>query len=154
MDLAGRRRDPFFAWDTVTEAEPERTRNMLAALPACSEIEACTACRDISNPGVLGTVAMMMEASGAGAWIDIGRLPVPDGIALDWWLSAYPSFGFVLAVGEERLDDLLEVLGSHGVNGSVIGRVVPGSRVEASLDGATGLLLDWRATPVTGLQKA
>jgi selenophosphate synthetase-related protein len=151
LDLEGARRDPFFAWDTVTSAEPGRTASMLSALPECARRELCTACRDISNPGILGTTTMMLEASGAGARLRIDAIPVPEGVDLEWWLKAYPSFGFVFAASPERSDDLLQVLGSRGIASSVIGEVTEGSILEVSWKAERGLFLDWRATPVTGL---
>jgi len=56
-------------------------------------------CKDISNPGVIGTLAMLFEASGVGGTVDLGLLPRPQMDLADW-LKAYPGFGFVMTARE------------------------------------------------------
>ena len=151
LDLAGRAHEVFHAWDTVTGAEGDRTVSRLEALAELGERGLCSACRDISNPGLLGTLAMMLEASGAGARVNLDRLPVPVGVDLCWWLKTYPSFGFLLAVPEENFEAAAGVLKGAGVEGEEIGVVTGGSAVEVELDGESGLFLDLGETGVTGL---
>lgn len=151
VDLDGRAREPFHAWDTVTGAEPSGTAAKLEALVQVAETGSACACRDISNAGVLGTLAMMMEASGAGAEVDLGGLSVPPGIDLGWWLGAYPSCGFLLAVPPGDPHRVAELFASRGVSCSRLGRVVDGSRVAVSLAGESAEFIDWRVTPVTGI---
>jgi len=150
LDLHGEPHHPFHAWDTVTSADPARTRSRLEALVHVAEDGLASACRDISNAGLLGTLAMMLEASGAGAQVDIGAIPVPRNVDLEWWLLAYPSFGFLLAASADNTDELVELLGSRGIDAAVIGDVRDGSRIEAAWKEDSGLFLDWRQQPVTG----
>ncbi len=151
VDLDGRARERFHAWDTVTRAEPSRTGAKLEALVRVSEIGGARACRDISNAGILGTLAMMMEASGTGAHVDLEGLPVPEGIDLGWWLGAYPSCGFLLAVPPGDPHRVAELFASCGVACGKLGRVVAGSRLTVSLAGESAEFIDWRVTPVTGM---
>ena len=37
-----------------------------------------TAGKDISNPGIIGTLGMLLEVSGKGADIDLTQIPKPD----------------------------------------------------------------------------
>ena len=151
VDLDGRMHPRFFAWDTVTGGGSDEALRKLEALPELARGGLCSACRDISNPGVLGTAAMMLEASGAGADIALDRVPMPPRVELSWWLKAYPSFGFLLAVPPSNATAVCEVLADAGVRWADIGEVTEGSRITASLGGKTGGFLDWREEPVTGL---
>jgi len=151
LDLNGRRHPLFFAWDTVTVAPDDDTLGKLEALPELARRGLCSACRDISNPGVLGTAAMMMEASGAGADIVLDRMPVPPGAELSWWLKAYPSFGFLLSADPSECDEVIDVFRSVRVRCESIGTVTDGSRITVRLGEESGVFLDWRKEPVTGL---
>ncbi len=151
IDLDGKAHPPFHAWDTVTGADGERTLEKLDLLVELAGRGLCSACRDISNPGVLGTLAMMLEASGAGALVDIGKLPVPSGVELGWWLEAYPSYGFVLAVPRANGAEVAGLFESNGVAWADLGEVTEGSALLVSMGGATATFLDWRSTPITGL---
>ena len=151
LDLAGRPHPEFFAWDTVTRADGARTLGMLGALVEIAERGLCGACRDISNPGLLGTVAMMMEASGAGARVDLDGLSVPAGVELAWWLKAYPSFGFVLSVPPGNLEAAAGVLCRAGITSAEIGEVTGGGAIVVTMEGESGLYLDLREKGVTNL---
>ena len=151
LDLEGRAHQQFHAWDTVRGAESARTLSRLSSLVQIAGRELASACRDISNPGILGTAAMMLEASGAGALIDIDMLPLPRGVDLEWWLKAYPSFGFLLAVERRNIDELSAIFDEHGVEHPIIGEVREGSEIQVAYNGETLPFIDWRATPVTGL---
>ena len=52
--------------------------------------------------GVLGTALMLLECSNVGATIDIGAIPIPPDVPILRWLSAFPSYGFLLSVRPEH----------------------------------------------------
>ena len=64
----------------------------------------CHAARDISMPGVAGSLLQMIEGAGRGATLDLDALPRPDGAPLERWLLTFPSFGFLLAAPPEHAD--------------------------------------------------
>ena len=47
--------------------------------------------------GLVGTLGMLAEASGAGADLDITAVPAPDGVTLADWLACFPGFAVVAA---------------------------------------------------------
>ena len=51
---------------------------------------------DLVRPEVVG------EGARAGATLDVGALPRPDGAPLERWLLTFPSFGFLLAALTDR----------------------------------------------------
>jgi uncharacterized protein len=85
------------AFNAATTLAPERLRAQLALLPELSEAGLVGAGKDISNAGVCGTLAMLLESSGRGARLDLARLPAPDQVDPLRWLTAFPSFGFLLS---------------------------------------------------------
>ena len=147
----GRRYGRLHIWDTVTSADGARTRAMLEPLPMIAERRICTACRDVSSAGLVGTVAMMMEASGTGAEISLDDLAVPVGVGPEWWLKAYPSYGFILSVPDENLDAVTGAFENVGATYAVIGEVTGGSSVMLRLGDEADVFLDWKSEPVTGL---
>ncbi|MBK5092756.1 MAG: hypothetical protein JJE48_04480 [Actinobacteria bacterium] len=150
-DLEGRRHPDFYAWDTVTGADGSRTVRKLEALCELAEREICSACRDISNPGLLGTLAMMLESAGVGVRVSVEDIPVPESVELEWWLKAYPSYGFLLSVPPESVQSVFAVLDEAGVGRARIGEVEEGSEIKVQLGDESALFLDWNKDPVTGL---
>lgn len=56
------------------------------------------AARDVSMPGVAGSLLQFCEsAGGLGCALDLDALPVPPGVPLGEWLLCFPSYGFLLA---------------------------------------------------------
>lgn len=84
------------AFNAATTLAPEQLRAQLALLPELSEAGLLRAGKDISNAGVCGTLAMLLESSGYGARLDLARLPAPERVDALRWLTAFPSFGFLL----------------------------------------------------------
>ena len=64
----------------------------------------CHAARDVSMPGIAGSLLQMIEGAGCGATLDLDRLPRPDGAPLERWLLTFPSFGFLLAAKPEHAE--------------------------------------------------
>lgn len=77
-----------------------RARDDLDLLPAAAEAGEAWAARDVSMPGVAGSLLQLCEsAGGLGCSLDLDRLPVPPGLTLERWIVTFPSYGFLL-VGE------------------------------------------------------
>jgi putative N-acetyltransferase (TIGR04045 family) len=55
------------------------------------------AAKDASMAGIVGTVAMLAEASGCGAELEVARLPRPADAVMADWLTCFPGFAVVLA---------------------------------------------------------
>lgn len=143
MDLDGRFTPGVpYSWDTTSRKGPEevqgRLRTMHEAAPAL------TAGKDISNPGCLGTLGMLLEASSKGAEVDVGRIPRPEGEDLLQWLLAYQGCGFVVTCPAKRAEKVCSRFASAGLTAAVCGRVVRGRRLVLSLDGWEGVLFDFR----------
>lgn len=107
VDLRGAFAEPYPFWNASTTAPAGRLRADLEVLPALAEEGLCDAAKDISMAGTLGTALMLLECSGVGANIDLGAIPLPLGVPLARWLTAFPSFGYLLAVDEAHVPAVL-----------------------------------------------
>lgn len=122
VDLRGawRRDKPF--WNASVDAPSERLRGDLALLPALAESGLCVAGKDISNGGVVGTLAMLLECSRTGAELWLDQLPQPPGVELTRWLSAFPSYGYLLSVRPETTPSVLAHFTARDLAAAPVGR--------------------------------
>lgn len=162
---------PF--WNASTTAPAARLQADLALLPQLAEAGLVDAGKDISMAGVLGTLLMLLECSGCGAQVQLERLPcpLPAQGGPDWhedsaaahaarlrWLSAFPSFGFVLAVRPALAAAVGARFAGHGIACADIGEVQAGTRLDVALDeeqaclwdlAESGFILGGPVTPAT-----
>jgi AIR synthase-related protein len=115
VDLRGSYRGEFPFWNATEGRAPEGLREDLALFPALAARRCVSACKDVSNAGIAGTLVMLAEASGVGARLDIGDLPIPPGVDAARWLRTFPSFGFLLAVPSHEARAVLELFRARGI---------------------------------------
>lgn len=123
VDLRGSYRGGKPFWNASTGAPPERLRGDLDLLPVLAETGWCHAGKDISNGGIIGTLAMLLHCSGAGAELDLERLPAPPGASLERWLVSFPSFGFLLCCKPENTARVSELFEARGIACAAAGRI-------------------------------
>lgn len=123
IDLRGGYREPYPHWNASTGAPPERLRADLEILPRLAADGLCSAAKDISQAGVIGTTMMLAECSGVGVTIRVDAVPIPIGVSPQTWLiSTFPSFGFVLAVPPQNLGQVLQRFLARDIACSAIGQ--------------------------------
>ena len=132
IDLNGRVHPSCsFNWDSVTMKSAEEVRAQIRVMEDLGKEHLVTAGKDISNPGVIGTLGMLLEVSGKGAVIDLEAIPRPDLSALDLsfeqWVRMYPGMGFILTVKEENVQEVCRRFTDVGIAAAPIGEV-DGSR--------------------------
>lgn len=82
----------------------DRAATDLALLADAAEAGEARAARDVSMPGVAGSLLQFCEsAGGLGCALDLDALPVPPGVPLGEWLLCFPSYGFLLAGDPDAL---------------------------------------------------
>ena len=102
VDMRGKFEGIYPYWNATSKAAPERLRADLEILPELAEAGLCDAAKDISMAGVLGTALMLLECSKVGATINMDSMPIPANVPLLRWLTAFPSYGFLLSVRPEN----------------------------------------------------
>jgi len=143
VDLRGRYREPFSNWEAATDAPFLRLREDLDILPAIAEAALARAAKDISQGGIVGTACMLAECSGVEIVIDVGAIPLPEGVALERWLSSFPSFGYLLSVAPDNVPAVLSAFARRDIAAADIGAVTAGSRVMLSDGGARETIWDF-----------
>ena len=128
IDLDGRIHPSCsFNWDSVTMKSAEVVRAQIRVMEELGRDRLVTAGKDISNPGVIGTLGMLLEVSGKGAVVDLEAIPRPDLSALDLafeqWVRMYPGMGFILTVKEENVEEVCRRFEDVGMTAALIGEL-------------------------------
>jgi len=153
VDLEGRAGcRSVVSWDANSGKSPEALRRRLEALPVIAEKQLACAAKDVSNAGILGTVAIMIENSGVGGIIDLDAIPKPDSLSLEQWLLCFQSYGFILSVPAGHVDRVVSVFSEHGITAAVIGQVTDFSTVELLGCGVSEILFDFSTDEITGIR--
>ncbi|MDX6585263.1 MAG: uncharacterized protein QOI10_4447, partial [Solirubrobacterales bacterium] len=111
----------------------------------------CVAAKDVSMAGLVGSLAMLLEANRLGVTVDLDSLPVPAGVGLTRWLTCFPCFAFLLCVPPGREDECLRPFHDRGIEAAVVGTLDPSGRVAVASGGRTATVLDLASETVTGL---
>lgn len=150
IDLRGHFRDPHPYWDAATGAPPERLRGDVGVLAGIAEDGLADAAKGISMAGLVGTALMLLECSGVGAAIALDCIPRPEGIPLGRWLTAFPSYGYLLSVAPDRLGAVVDRFASRGIAAAAIGTVDASRVVRIAQAGAEAVVWDFAVSPLIG----
>lgn len=123
VDLQGAMHPNYAFWNAATHADPAQLRAKLHLLPHLAEAGLCKAGKDISMGGVIGTTLMLLETSTCGAILDLEAIPRPAGVALETWLTAFPSYGFLLSVDRHQVAKIQTMFHEQQLACEVIGEV-------------------------------
>ncbi len=143
IDLRGRFMEPYPYWNASLAAPADRLRGDLELLPAIAEDGLSQAGKDISMAGVVGTALMLLECSSLGATIDLDAIPRPPGVPLPRWLTAFPSFGFLLSVADDKLEQVRARFAARDIACASIGRTDDSHVVRLQRDGQRETLWDF-----------
>jgi putative methanogenesis marker protein 2 len=156
VDLDGRVHPScILNWDSVTMKSPETVRAQVDCLRVLAEAGLVTAGKDVSNPGLVGSLGMLLEVSGCGAVVETARIPAPDlaahGLTLDLWLRMYPGMGFVLTVRPEHEAEVCRRFGAVGMAAAGIGTVDGSRRLSLANDDGEVTVFDFEDSGITRL---
>jgi selenophosphate synthetase-related protein len=134
---------PF--WTSLHDRDDNLLKTDGDALAEVAERGLAHAARDVSMPGIAGSLLQMIEGAGCGAELHTGDIPRPEGAPLERWLLTFPSFGFLLAT--RHPDATCAVFADHGLQAAHCGSFDDTRTLK--LDGRTAW--DLNQTPLTGL---
>lgn len=154
IDLRGGFEEPYPYWNASTAAPAARLRGDLDLLPGLAESGLCSAAKDISMAGAVGTALMLLECSGVGGTLDVDAIPRPPWVPLARWLTAFPSYGFVLSVRADCVGPVLKRFAARDIACGVVGEVVRSPRLALRRDGEEAMLWDLARTPFIGAAPA
>jgi selenophosphate synthetase-related protein len=92
-------------------------------LPTLAENGWCRAGKDISNGGIVGTLAMLLECSRVGAELWLDQLPQPMDAEFTRWLIAFPSFGYLLSIAPENTPHAIAHFAARDITCARVGSV-------------------------------
>ncbi len=153
VDLDGRVHPSCsLCWDTTTMKHPETLRQQLQTMKLIGERHLATAGKDISNPGMLGTLGMLLEVSQAGAIVDLEQIPIPEGVDMDLWLKMYPGMGFVLSAEPAATPEIVRIFEAASMTAAKIGTITASHRLEITQNTRSAVVFDFDQQTIMGLE--
>lgn len=154
IDLDGQPHPKFpLNWDTTTTKTPRLVQAQIAVMNRIARGHLVTAGRDISNPGTLGTLGMLLEASGVGAQVELDKIPRNDSIEWDDWLKLYPGSGFVLTAQEENVNNCLKLLEEVNITARVVGTIIQDKKLYLTYENQKEILFDFDKDKIMGIKE-
>jgi putative methanogenesis marker protein 2 len=141
-------------WDTTYLKDEEIVRKQVGSMVDLAEKKLLTAGKDVSNPGIIGTLGMLLEVSGVGADVDISAVPRPEGLEWEHWLKMYPGMGFIVTCKPENTEAVLDIYRDHKLNASKIGKIVAVPRLDLVKGADRATVFDFTKHVITGLGPA
>jgi hypothetical protein len=141
-------------WDSTYLKDASIVKDQVSSMVELGEKKLLTAGKDVSNPGIIGTLGMLLEVSGVGADVDMGAMPKPESLEFDHWLKMYPGMGFIVTCRPENTKKVLSVYNNHKLNASKVGKIVSAPRLDIVEGGERATVFDFKKHEITGLRPA
>ena len=152
VDLRGERwGETLLNWDSHVSKDSQTLCEDLEVLCRLAEEGLCVAAKDVSNAGILGSLAMLLEHAGLGAGVDLTRIRVPDPFELIDWLRVYPSYGFLLICDQQAKQEALRRFQERGIWADWIGSTNDSGVFHLIWKGEEEVLFDLSRHPILDL---
>jgi uncharacterized protein len=139
-------------FDSTSFKDRKILLTQLGAMRELGEAGLVKAGKDISNPGLLGTLGMLLETSGVGAEVNLDKIPVPKSLDLLSWLKMYPGMGFIVTAKAENAEKVVEVFQRRHLTAEVIGKVTEDKKLVIKSGNEEAVLFDLTKECVTGIR--
>ena len=143
---------PFFS--SLRDRPPQALRDDGEALVEVAESGAVHAARDVSMPGIAGSLLQLLEIAGCGATLELERIPRPDGVSIERWLETFPSFGFLLVAPPGAGAGAAEPFLQRGLACAACGRLDDSGMLRLAAAGDSTVLWDLNVESLTHLDRA
>jgi len=154
IDIDGEMHPKFnLNWDTTTMKSSQLVQDQIKMMNKIAKEHLVTSGRDISNPGALGTLGMLLEASDVGASVEIEKIPRNENVEWEQWLKLYPGAGFVLTARKENVDRCIGLLEEVNIKSSVVGEIIEDKKLYVSFNGQKGILFDFKDDKIMGFKE-
>lgn len=101
--------------------------------------------------GLIGSLAMLLEARQAGARVDLQRIPVPDGVTMGRWLISFPAYAFLLTIEPSQEEECVRAFTDRGLTCVSIGEVEPTGILRLVDGSASENVVDFSTDQLTGI---
>ncbi|MHA2062313.1 MAG: AIR synthase related protein [Candidatus Sifarchaeia archaeon] len=141
-----------FGWDCTSMKTSEEVLRHRQAICEIGKAGFATACKDISNAGLIGTLGMLFEASKVGAVIDLKQVEEskPEPVPLSHWVRIFISTGFILTIKPQHISVAIELLESHDLTTAVIGEIDDTKKFKITYDSKTAVFFDFNKESILG----
>ena len=154
IDIDGKLHPQFdLNWDTTTMKSDELVQAQIEVMNKIGQEKLVTAGKDISNPGTLGTLGMLLEASGVGATVELEKIPRNESVEWEQWLKLYPGAGFVLTAESSKVNRCMELLEEVNITASVVGEITEDKKLYVTHKDQKVVLFDFRKDKITGVKE-
>ncbi len=124
IDLDGKPHEMFsLNWDTTYDKDAKLVRDQISAVQYLAENDYIKSGKDISNPGILGTLEMLLETSKKGSVVNLENIPKNENMEWVDWLRVYPGSGFVFTADEDYCGYIKEYLARFSIEAEVVGEI-------------------------------
>jgi putative methanogenesis marker protein 2 len=154
MDMDGRVYPKVrFAWDSTLHKTPAVVRKQLGVMPELGQLGLVTAGKDISNPGALGTLGMLLESSKKGAELDLDKIPHPSEAKVEFshWLKVYQGCGFVVTCPGDNTKKIIELFQTVGLTAAVAGKITENNKLILNYRNDQEILFDFNIEKIMGI---
>ena len=152
FSLEGRYTEGTLYFSSLRDRDPESLRSDGEALVELAEAGIANAARDVSMPGVAGSLLQLLETAGCGATLEIEDIPRPRGVPVDRWMLSFPSFGFLIVAPPDRATDAVEPFARRGLACARCGSLDDSGALRLAASGETAQVWDLSAEPFTQLR--
>lgn len=139
-----------YAFVTTVQKSDDIVRDQMEAVAIVGEKHLAHACKDMSNPGDIGTLGMMLECSEAGAIVDVTRIPAPKDVDPIRWHLSYQGCGFCFACPPENSQEIIDIFSKVSCEGAVVGKVDDSRKLKLTDGKDTEVLFDFARDIITG----
>lgn len=142
--------DLEYAWDTTTNKDDKIVQDQMDAMCTVASEKLAHAAKDMSNPGSVGTMGMLLETSSMGGCIDIDLIPKPEGVDMIQWLLSYQGCGFAFSCAPENSQCIIDIFSEVGCEGAVVGKVDSSRILRIKSGDEEKVLFDFNKDIITG----
>ena len=136
IDLDGKPHEMFsLNWDTTYDKDAKLVQDQITAVQYLAENDYIKSGKDISNPGILGTLEMLLETSKKGAIVNLDDIPRNETVEWVDWFRVYPGSGFVFTADEEYCEYIMEYLSRFSIEAAVVGEVTDSNSLYLTHEG-------------------
>lgn len=140
-------------WDTTTMKSDELVQAQINVMNKIGNENLVTAGKDISNPGTLGTLGMLLEASDVGATVELEKIPRNESVKWEQWLKLYPGAGFVLTAESNNVDRCIKLLEEVNITSAVVGEIIEDKKLYVTHEDQKKVLFDFKSDRIMGIKE-
>lgn len=152
IDMDGNFNTKFkYAFNSTQHKSAHQINKIFQAWWKITKKNLVSAGKDISNPGILGTLGMLLDASEKGGRVNILDIPKPSNIDLELWLKAYPGYGVIFTSKKKNIDKIIQIFSNTSVIVKEIGFVEDTNKLIIEDGSSNAEIFDFKEINLSGI---